>query len=144
MNSMLPSADSPGGHPQPIRPAHDPEFDPRPRARRSGTIDDTSQAYQRLVVNPFLAFLALIAWVALTRFGYREQAPARRSSSRKALPVLAFFAVQYPLPRLRGDRPALAVEGHACEASWPVGSPAVPGGSGGRTPARRCSSGSTG
>ena len=111
---MLPSADSPGGHPYHIRPAHDPEFDPAP-ARRSILYDDDPRAYQRLVVNPFLALLALIGWVALMRFGYRERLLLAFLLAQ-LLPVVAFFVVQYHCLDCGASGRLSRWKDHACES----------------------------
>lgn len=111
---MLPSSDSSGGHPYRIRPAHDPEFDPAP-ARRPIVHDDDFWAYQRLVVNPFLAFLALIGWVALTHFGYRERLLLAFLLAQ-VFPVMAYFAVQYHCLDCAATGRLSRWRGHACES----------------------------
>ncbi len=111
---MSPSADSPGARPDRIRPARDPEFDPAP-ARRPVLYDEDPRAYQRLVVNPFLAFLALIGWVALTRHGYRERS-LMAFLLAQVFPVLAFFAVQYHCLDCGATGRLSRWKGHACES----------------------------
>ena len=86
----------------------------RPPAGRSVYADDP-RAYQRLVVNPFLAFLALIGWVALMRFGYRERLlPAFLLA--QVLPVLAYFAVQYHCLDCGATGRLSRWKDHACES----------------------------
>jgi hypothetical protein len=116
VNSMLPTADSSGGHPQPSRPAHDPEFDRVPARTpiRHAYYGDSS-AYQRLVVNPFLAFLTLISWVAMTRLGYRNRLLAVFLLAQ-GLPVLAYFAVQFHCLDCGATGRLSRWKDHACES----------------------------
>ncbi len=114
MTFMSPSADSRGGYPYRIRPAHDPEFDPAP-ARRPILHADDAHAYQRLVVNPFLALLALIGWVALMRFGFRERLLLAFLLAQ-VLPVMAFFAVQYHCLDCGATGCLSRWKDHACES----------------------------
>ncbi|MHC5537568.1 hypothetical protein ACYOEI_04980 [Singulisphaera rosea] len=59
---------------------HDPEFDV-PRRPPRVVLESQLAAHQRLVANPFLAFLALIVWVMGIHFAY----------SSKDLPILIMF-----------------------------------------------------
>lgn len=114
MISMMPATDSPGGHPYRIRLAYDPEFDPAP-ARRPFLFSADPYTYQRLVVNPLLSLLALIGWVALMRFGYRERFLTAFLLAQ-VLPVLAFFAVQYHCLDCGATGPLSRWKVHACES----------------------------
>ena len=113
---MLPAADSPGGNPYRIRPAHDPEFDREPaRTPIRYTYDGDLRAYQRLVVNPFLALLALVGWVALMRLGYRERILSAFLVAQ-LLPVLAYYAVQYHCLDCGTTGALSRWKDHACES----------------------------
>jgi hypothetical protein len=49
-------------------PTHDPDLDPPHRAASDGRPPFLPQEYQRLVANPFLALVGLIAWFAAIRW----------------------------------------------------------------------------
>ncbi len=111
---MLTAGGPPGGYHYRTRPAHDPEFDPAP-ARRSVVYVDDTRSYQRLVVNPFLALLALIGWVALMRFGYRERILLAFLLAQ-VLPVVALFVVQYHCLDCGATGRLSRWKDHACES----------------------------
>jgi hypothetical protein len=96
-------------------PPHDPEFDPprRPGPRPSRP-PFLPQEYQRLVANPFLALVGLIAWVAAFRWALIRRSLAEVGIALLGL-VAVFFLLQYHCLDCGATGLLYRWKSHACE-----------------------------
>jgi hypothetical protein len=92
---------------------HDPELDP-PRRPSLHLRDPLPEEYQRLVANPFLAVLGLIAWSQALRYAYNVRDPLLLLGVALSLPGVVFL-LQYHC--LDCGRTGLLIRWrrHACE-----------------------------
>jgi len=111
--AMLPSSDAPGGRPSRSPRAHDPEFD-QPRAPRPVLYEIDPREFQRLVLNPFLFVLALLAWFALTRFALYQKQFSTLLVAQTFL-VAAYFLIQFHCLDCGATSRLSRWERHACE-----------------------------